>query len=114
MRDTIKKHEDFVADENDHNARCAGFAVRAKKTKFPKDARYGLVVSKRMFKFAVDRNRAKRLLREWIRHNEKMMLPGLDYVFIARRAILDFNREQGIDAMRKALHWIKKSDKNAK
>lgn len=113
MRDTIKKHEHFVMGDNDPIARSAGFVVRAKKTLFPDDARYGLIASKRTFKLAVDRNRAKRLLREWIRHNEKMLLPDLDYVFIARRAILEHGRDQGIAAMTKALHWIAKSNKNA-
>ena len=99
--------------DNDPIARNAGFVVRAKKTLFPGDARYGLIASKRTFKLAVDRNRAKRLLREWIRHNEKKLLPDLDYVFIARRAILGYERDQGITAMSKALHWIAKSVKDA-
>lgn len=113
MRDTIKKHEDFLMDENHLEARSAGFIVRAQKTRFPGDARYGLMATKRTFKLAVDRNRAKRLMREWIRHCQDMMLSDMDYVFIARRAILDFSRAQGFEAMSKALHWIKKSNKDA-
>ena len=72
-RDTIKKHSDFLAGENDPTARCAYFLVRAKPAKYPNDARYGLIVTKKTFKHAVDRNRAKRLIRDWIAYNEKML-----------------------------------------
>ena len=113
IRDTIKNHSDFLAGENDPIARCAYFLVRAKPAKYTDDARYGLIVTKKTFKHAVDRNRAKRLMREWIRHCQDMMLSDMDYVFIARRAILDFSRDQGFEAMSKALHWIKKSNKDA-
>ena len=60
------------------------------------------------------RNRAKRLLRDWIAYNENMMLDDKDYVFVARRAILDATRQEGRDAVRKALNWIRKSSQNDK
>ena len=87
MRDTIKKHEDFIAADNDPVAKSAYFLVRAKSAKFPDDARYGLFVTKKTFKHATDRNRAKRLLRDWIAFKEKLLCPEWDYVFIARSAI---------------------------
>ena len=88
---------------------CKYFIVRAKYAKFPNDARYGLIVTKRTFKHAVDRNRAKRLLRDWIRFHNDMMLPNMDYIFVARAPILRATRDDGRTAMRKALHWIKKN-----
>ncbi len=108
IRDTIKKHEDFAADDNDPTARCAYFLVRKKPAKIENDARYGLIVTKKTFKHAVDRNRAKRLLRDWICFNEKMLQPDSDYVFVARRDILGASREEGRVAMKKALHFLKK------
>ena len=108
IRDTIKKHEDFAADDNDPTARCAYFLVRKKPAKIENDARYGLIVTKKTFKHAVDRNRAKRLLRDWIYFNEKMLQPDSDYVFVARRDILGASREEGRVAMKKALHFLKK------
>lgn len=108
MRDTIKNHQDFIVQEDDLNARCAMFFVRARPTKFSDGARYGLIVTKRLFRHAVDRNRSKRLLRDWIRFNEKNMHPDLDYIFIARAAILNATRTDGRVAMRKALGYIKK------
>ncbi len=112
IRDTIKKHADFVARENDPVARCAYFLVRAKKAKFPNDARYGMIVTKKTFKHAVDRNRAKRMMRDWIAFNEHMMRPEWDYVFIIRRDIANADRLSGRVAMRKALHYLRKQEIN--
>ena len=111
IRDTIKKHSDFAMGENDPTARCAFFLVRAKIAKLPNDARYGLIVTKRTFKHAIDRNRAKRLLRDWIEFNEKMLVPEYDYVFVARRDILTADRTSGRTAMGKALNYLKQKIK---
>ena len=109
-RDTIKNHADFAMAENDPIAKSAYFLVRAKNAKFPGDARYGMIVTKKTFKHAVDRNRANRMLRDWIAFNEKMMMPQWDYVFIARRAILDADRLTGRVAMKKALNYLRKQN----
>ena len=109
MRDTIKNHKDFSMAEDDPTARCAYCLVRARKTIFPGNAQYGLIATKRTFKHAVDRNRAKRLLREWIRYYESYMRPDMDYVFIARAPILDAKQEEGRTAIRKALHYIRRT-----
>lgn len=114
IRDTIKNHNDFAMGENDPVAKSAYFLVRAKAAKFPDDARYGLIVTKKTFKHAVDRNRAKRLLRDWIAFNESMMLPQWDYVFIARRTILDADRLTGRVAMKKALNYLRKQKADGK
>ena len=113
IRDTIKNHSDFIAGENDPTARCAFFLVRAKPAKHPDDARFGLIVTKKTFKHAVDRNRAKRLIRDWIEYNEKMMRDDWDYIFVIRRDILSADRDCGREAMRKALHSLKKQEINA-
>ena len=113
IRDTIKNHSDFIAGENDPTARSAFFLVRAKPAKYPDDARFGLIVTKKTFKHAVDRNRAKRLIRDWIAYNEKMMRDDWDYIFVIRRDILNADRNSGRDAMRKALHYLRKQEINA-
>lgn len=119
MRNTIKNHKDFLMADDAPTARCGYFLIRADKTRFPDGARYGLTATKRTFKAAVDRNRAKRLLRDWIAFNEKLLVDQFDYVFIARSGILTATREEGREAMRKALRYIqrefgqqKKSTKN--
>ena len=53
MRNTIKKHDDFLVGPDDFNARCAMFFVRARPARFGDDARYGLIVTKKTFKLAV-------------------------------------------------------------
>ncbi len=54
--------------------------------------RVGVVASKRTFRRAVDRARAKRLLREAFRLNRDHLAPHTDCVLVARRAILDAHR----------------------
>lgn len=113
-RNTIKKHEDFAMGDGDLTAKSAYFLVRAKIAKIPGDARYGMIVTKKTYKHAVDRNRAKRMLRDWIAHNEHMMRPEWDYVFIIRRAMLEADRTSGRVAMKKALHYLRKQKINVK
>jgi len=106
-RKTIRNHKDFIVSHDDPAVMCQCFVVKAKpmaKT----DARYGIVASKRTFKLAVQRNRAKRLLRDWIAANEDLMLPDMDYIFIAREAILDCTREIGREQMVGSLKKISK------
>lgn len=51
--------------------------------------RLGVIASKRTFRRAVDRSRAKRLLREAFRTHRHRMRVTSDVVLIARRRILD-------------------------
>ena len=58
--------------------------------------RLGVVASKRTFRRAVERSRAKRLLREAYRLNRFRFSGGQDVILVARRAILDMPR-QGVE-----------------
>ena len=98
--------------DTDLTARSSLFLVRMRAARLPEDPQYGLVVTKRMFKHAVDRNRAKRLLRDWIAFNEKLMRPDRDYIFISRRDILKATRTDGRVAMKKALHYLGRQNIN--
>ena len=82
---------------------CDLFIVRVRPTKWPGNAKYGITATKRTFRHAVQRNRAKRLLRVWLRLNENLMAPDTDYVFIARGAILDAKLPEGSAQIAKAL-----------
>ncbi len=115
MRDTIKKHQDFITPDDAPSARSAYFIIRVKPAKFTDDPRVGFVAAKRTFRFAVERNRAKRLLRDWVRFNEGLMLPKYDYIFIAHAAILTATRDKGRAGMAKALqHIVHEQDKNVR
>ncbi|MDR1206924.1 MAG: ribonuclease P protein component [Rickettsiales bacterium] len=103
MRNTIKKHKDFMSGEDTPKFICDLFIAKARPSRFPNDARFGITATKRTFRHAVDRNRAKRLIRVWIRGNESRMSPELDYVFIARSSILDAKLPDGLESVRKAL-----------
>jgi len=48
--------------------------------------RLGLVISKKNIRFAVQRNRVKRLIRESFRHHQ-LELTGLDIVVLARKGL---------------------------
>ena len=109
MRDTIKNHKDFIMTDENPTAKSAFFFVRMKPCITPEKPRYGVTATKKTFKLAVHRNRAKRLLREWVRFNEKYMRPDMDYVFIARHPILNATREYGRDAMARALKYLEKT-----
>ncbi len=47
----------------------------------------GVVATKRILPQAVDRNRARRLLRETYRLNRPNLIPGIDLILLARRPI---------------------------
>lgn len=107
MRDAIKKHSDFITDMDVPIARSHFFLVKIVPTRFADGARYGIMATKKTFKFAFQRNRAKRLIRDWARFCEKYMMPEYDYIFIARTGILDATRDDGRQAMTKALKYLK-------
>lgn len=94
MRDTIKSHKDFHLEITDPSASSVFFVVRAKAARFPDNPRIGFMVTKRTFKFAVHRNRAKRLLRDWVRFCNDLMAPEYDYIFFVRARILTANRDE--------------------
>jgi len=106
MRDTIKSHADFHTTDENPSARALFFFIRAKPVRFPSNPRVGFMATKHTFKLAVERNRAKRLLRDWVHFNRRLLAPEFDYIFIARHMILDAKRSDGRMAMEKALSHI--------
>jgi len=107
-RETIKKHSDFLIPSKYPSDRNDIFILKTKPTKFADGGRYGVVATKKIFKLAVNRNRAKRLLRDWMTFYERFFLPDIDYIFIARPVILDVDRHTGRKEVRRALQKIAK------
>ena len=106
-RKTIRNHKDFLTTSDSPGITSVYFIVKTKPA-VKKDARYGVIAPKRSFKFAVTRNRTKRVLRDWIAYNENLMSPDLDYIFIARSRILDCSREEGRSEMARVLKKLSK------
>ena len=113
-RKTIRNHKDFFVSPNSPKTITDFFIIKAKTAKIADDARYGIIATKRTFKFATQRNRAKRLIRDWIAYSEDLMTDTMDYIFILRDKILNAKREQGRAMMAIALNKILKAqEKNA-
>lgn len=106
-RKTIRNHKDFLTTPDNPSVANLFFVIKMKDAS-KQDARYGVIASKRVFKLATQRNRAKRLLRDWIAFNEGLMLPNKDYIFIARSAIFSCERDVGRSKM---AHLLKKISK---
>jgi ribonuclease P protein component len=72
------------------------------------DRMAGVVVSKKTFHDAVDRNRAKRLLREAFRLlvKEDEVPPNTEWIFIARRSICGKNTRDVMGEMRWCLRRL--------
>ncbi|MCL1785588.1 MAG: ribonuclease P protein component [Alphaproteobacteria bacterium] len=107
MRTVIKKYKDFELSDNDPTFRTEFFIARARPTRWPGDAKYGIKSTKKTLRRAVDRNRGKRMLRVWIRGCEKYMSPDLDYIFIVRARILDADFTLAQNLMRTAMKKLK-------
>lgn len=107
--DTIKKHKDFITSLDTTILRSGNFTLKIKPASNTNGAHYGIVASKRFFRLAVERNRAKRLLRDWLAFNEDLMNENFDYIFMAEHGILNVKREEGRQEMANVLKKV--SDK---
>ena len=58
------------------------------------NSRFGFIISTRISKKAVVRNKIKRTISDYIRININMIKNGLDVVFLIKPAILKLNKEQ--------------------
>ncbi len=72
-----------------------------------KTARLGLAVAKKQLKYAVSRNRFKRLARESFRHHMDIV-KGLDIVVVARSGALNKTNRELLDLLAKNWHNLRK------
>lgn len=86
----LTKKEDFnTVKERGNLIHSASFAFVYLASDAELPSRFGFVVSTKISKKAVARNRAKRLLREAVRTNINQVVKGFDCVFLAKHVILD-------------------------
>ena len=111
-RKTIRNHKDFLSQPDDIRASNGLFFVKARPAKIAGQGRYGIVAPKKVFKLAVSRNRAKRLVRDWIGNREHLMDDNLDYIFVLRDTILNTERSRGRKKMAYELINILQTYKN--
>ena len=100
-RKTIRNHKDFFTTRDGPGTANNCCVIKVKPAKIPGDGRYGLIASKKLFKTAVIRNRAKRIARDWIAFNEDLMMDQFDYIFILRESILSCDRDLGRQKIKK-------------
>jgi ribonuclease P protein component len=84
----LRSKRDFEATRaggKSWNTRLAVIVVRPNELDHN---RYGFATGKKIGG-AVQRNRAKRLMREAVRHEDPFLIPGHDIIFIARNAFRD-------------------------
>ncbi len=65
--------------------------------------RFGVVVSKKIDKRAVVRNKIKRIFRNALTDLNRNMMPGHDILFIARKDILNKTKEENIGLIKKII-----------
>ncbi|MCO6524623.1 MAG: ribonuclease P protein component [Candidatus Schmidhempelia sp.] len=70
--------------------------------------RLGFAIAKKQLKRAHDRNRIKRLAREFYRLNQHQ-LPKMDFVLMARTAVMDLDNQQVIALLENLCHRIKRT-----
>lgn len=84
----LRKRAEFLAARRGRRLNGPFFFVEALRRADEGPARVGLTVTRKIGN-AVERNRIRRRLREAIRiYAEADMVPGIDYVIVARREVL--------------------------
>ena len=86
--DRIQKPEAGIRDPSTNSRQVYELGIKDKE-ELTFNSRVAVVVSAKVFKRAVDRNRAKRLVRESVRHLVNQIKPGYDLVFLVQSEIVD-------------------------
>lgn len=80
------------------------FGVNVLEKDDSKTSRFGFVISKKVDKLAVNRNRVKRAMSESVRRNVKEVEYGYDMVFLAKKSLMSQSTDE---IMKKVEKWLK-------
>jgi ribonuclease P protein component len=81
--------------------------ILAKKNPVQNNSRLGLAVAKKSVKTAVQRNRIKRLAREFFRTNQAKIACA-DYVVLVRKGVEQAENQQIVQSLSKQFNYLKK------
>lgn len=91
-----------VRFNNSYSNAISQFVLKVRKNELALN-RFGIVVSKKIDKRAVVRNRIKRMIRICLSDLNAEMMPGHDILFIARPGILNKTKEENRKIIKTAL-----------
>lgn len=91
----LKKKINFAHAEIDGKLfQSKSFGVEIYDRKDDENSRFGFIISTRISKKAITRNKIKRIISDFIRINLKRIKKGQDVVFLIKTLIVKLNREQ--------------------
>jgi ribonuclease P protein component len=67
--------------------------------------RLGFAVAKKQVKRAHERNRIKRLTKEYFRHHQHQ-LPNIDFILMAKQPVIDLDNQQIVETLNKLCQRI--------
>lgn len=91
-----------VRFNNSYNFTFPQFVLKAKKNGLDLN-RFGIIVSKKIDKRAVVRNKIKRMFRDALVELNKAMISGHDILVITRTGVLNKTKEENYTAIKNAL-----------
>lgn len=90
------KGEKYIVDilKKGQKKQSDNFGVFFKNRKDDMIPKFAFVISKKISKLAVNRNRVKRAMSESVRHNVNKVPCGVDFVFLAKKSIVGKSTEE--------------------
>ena len=74
-------------------------------------ARLGFAIAKKQVKRAHERNRIKRLAKEYFRHHQHQF-PNIDFILMAKQPVIQLNNQQLVETLDKLCQQIIKKQRN--
>lgn len=99
--------------KNGNSFFCKNLYIKTKKNNLD-NSRFGIIVSAKVSKKAVERNRLKRIIREIIKENLEIIKKDQDVVIVLNSLIVNKKKEDILKILLSAFQDLKLIDKNKK